>query len=113
MQAAALESRRRVRVTLRMTLERPGLTRHGWPSVSCVNLDSGEGVHGNFCEVAGRVEWRGVAGPLDLPEDDRHGHLRTRPDAVIGSIGALRRQLAYGWAADWSSLTAWVVWVRV
>ncbi len=27
--------------------------------------------------------------------------------------GTLKRQLAHGWVADWSSLRAWVAWVRV
>jgi hypothetical protein len=35
------------------------------------------------------------------------------PEAVIGSIGTLKRRLAHGGASDWSSLRAWVIWVRV
>jgi hypothetical protein len=48
-----------------------------------------------------------------VPVHDRHGHLRARPDARMGSIGTLKRRLAHGWVSDWSSLRAWVVWVRV
>ncbi len=44
---------------------------------------------------------------------DRHGHLRAQPDARIGSTHPLKRQFAHGWVSDWSSLRAWVVWVRV
>ena len=32
---------------------------------------------------------------------------------AIGRIPTLMRQLAYGWVWDSSSLSAWVVWVRV
>src|SRR6266496_3478285 len=48
-----------------------------------------------------------------VPVHDRHGHLRARPDARMGSIRTLKRQLAHGWVSDWSSLRAWVVWARV
>jgi hypothetical protein len=34
--------------------------------------------------------------------------------AAISPVSApLKLQLAHGWAPDWSSLRAWVVWVRV
>src|SRR6266496_320357 len=48
-----------------------------------------------------------------VPTHDRHGHLCAGPDAAIGTISTLKRQLAHGWASDWSSLRAWVVWARV
>lgn len=48
-----------------------------------------------------------------VPVNDRHGHLRAQPDARIGSTRTLKRQFAHGWVSDWSSLSAWVAWVRV
>ena len=35
------------------------------------------------------------------------------PDDAAGSIRIFMRQFAYGGVADWSSLRAWVIWVRV
>src|SRR6516164_5980854 len=54
-----------------------------------------------------------AAAPASVPVLGRHGRLRARPAARIGSIRTMMRQLAHGWVWDSSSLRAWVVWVRV
>ena len=40
---------------------------------------------------------------------DRLVHLSAWPDAAVGTIGSLKRQLAHGGVAGLSSLRAWVV----
>ena len=48
-----------------------------------------------------------------VPTHDRHGHLWRRTGRCHWQYQHLERQLAHGWASDWSSLRAWVVWQGV